>query len=94
MKFGNFFKRKKKAEEPKERKKKLKKAQKAKKKVKKKAIEPRKKPAKATAVQEINRNECPECGSINVVISQITGNTICQDCGAILAGLTPDLTKK
>jgi ribosomal protein S27E len=43
---------------------------------------------------EVDRNQCPECGSLNVVISQITGNTICQDCGAILAGLPPDVEKQ
>lgn len=44
--------------------------------------------------QPIKRNECPECGSLNVVISKMTGNTICQDCGAIFAGLPPDVEKK
>ena len=38
--------------------------------------------------------ECPECGSRNVVISKITSNTICQDCGAIFAGLMPELEEK
>jgi len=44
--------------------------------------------------ESISRNECPECGSVNIVISQITGNMICQDCGAILAGLTPEVEEK
>lgn len=72
-----------------------KKAPKPKKKViKKKALRKIKKRAVKEKPVEINRNECPECGSDNVVIGKMTGNTICQDCGAIFAGLTPEVEKK
>ncbi len=60
---------------------------------KKRKVKTRGKAVKEAPIR-MNRNECPECGSVNVVISKITGNTICQDCGAILAGLPPDLEKK
>ena len=76
----------------------------AKKKSIKKAPRPKKKVVRKTAKKsvkrkitkpaEINRNECPECGSGNVVISKVTGNTICQDCGAIFAGLMPEVEQK
>ncbi|MFH1642219.1 MAG: TFIIB-type zinc ribbon-containing protein [Nanoarchaeota archaeon] len=56
--------------------------------VKKKTIKPK------TAHKELSKNECPECGSRNIVISQMTGNTICQDCGAIFAGLMPEIEQK
>ena len=58
---------------------------------KKKAVKKRSAPIKPV---KINRNECPECGSANVVISEMTGNTICQDCGAIFAGLPPEVEQK
>src|SRR3989344_6632654 len=45
-------------------------------------------------VSTASRSECPECGSVNVVISKMTGNTICQDCGAIFAGLIPEVEQK
>lgn len=67
---------------------------------KKKAAKPVKKTVKKAVVKvvkvkkPINRNECPECGSNNVVISNMTGNTICQDCGAIFAGLMPEVENK
>ena len=67
---------------------------KAPKKVKKAAAKKKatsKKPFKPSKPIEINRNVCPECGSANVVISEITGNTICQVCGAIFAGLSIEM---
>jgi len=62
----------------------------AKKKISVKKAAP-KKPFKPTKPIEVNRNVCPECGSANVVISEITGNTICQVCGAIFAGLSVEM---
>lgn len=94
MKLKSLFKRKaKKVTKKKVAPKKKKTAPKAKKKAPKKQVSRKKKTVKDAPVN-INKNECPECSSLNVVISQITGNTICQDCGAILAGLTPDLEKQ
>ena len=53
-----------------------------------------KKAIKPGVVSTASRSECPECGSVNVVISKMTGNTICQDCGAIFAGLIPEVEQK
>jgi len=101
MGLRNLFRRKKKVVRVKKAVKTKEKAVTHRKKVARKRKVPKKKGRRVTrkkagkeAPVSIDRNECPECGSINVVISQITGNTICQDCGAILAGLPPELEKK
>lgn len=99
MKLGSLFKRKKKEPKVAVKSKAPKKKTAAPKKKVSKAPKKKAKTAsrKKRVVKEpvhINKNECPECGSLNVVISKITGNTICQECGAILAGLPPELEKQ
>ncbi len=54
----------------------------------------RKKTGSVKSKKKSTITECPECGSTNIVISKMTGNTICQECGAIFAGLPPDMEKK
>jgi ribosomal protein S27E len=93
MKLRSLFKKKKKAVKTVVKKKSPKPRKKAPKKAKAVKKAPKKRVKKAATI-EINKNECPECGSMNVVISKMTGNTICQDCGAILAGLPPDVEKQ
>jgi len=42
----------------------------------------------------MKRNECPECGSSNIVVKEDTNQIICQDCGAIFEELMPEEEKK
>lgn len=46
------------------------------------------------AEEPIERKDCPECGSTNVIYSKIGDNTVCQDCGAIFAKLIPEEEQK
>ncbi len=38
--------------------------------------------------------QCPQCGSSNVVYSEKKDEIICKDCGAITSELTPEMQKK
>jgi len=40
--------------------------------------------------EEAPTKPCPECGSLNVVYSQISDELICKDCGVIFAELSPE----
>ena len=39
-------------------------------------------------------NECPECGSTNIVHVEDKDEIVCKDCGAIFAELDPEDEKK
>ncbi len=39
-------------------------------------------------------NECPECGSLSILISEGKDKVICQDCGLIYEPLIPEDDKK
>lgn len=39
-------------------------------------------------------NQCPQCGSSNIIYSGQKDEIICKDCGAITSELTPDMQKK
>jgi len=42
----------------------------------------------------IKKNECPECGSNNVIYNKKKQQIICRACGAIFEELTPKQEKK
>lgn len=44
--------------------------------------------------REIKKNECPECGSLNVKYIESKEQIVCNDCGAIFEELTPEAEKK
>ena len=42
----------------------------------------------------IKKDECPECGSNNVLYNKKRQQIVCKDCGDIFEELTPDEEKK
>jgi transcription initiation factor TFIIIB Brf1 subunit/transcription initiation factor TFIIB len=42
----------------------------------------------------IKKNECPECGSNNVLFNEKKQQIVCRDCGAIFEELMPEEEKQ
>jgi len=41
-------------------------------------------------MKEKLKNECPECGSTNVIYKRVEDQLLCQDCGTIFEELSPE----
>lgn len=41
-------------------------------------------------MKEKLKNECPECGSSNVIYNREQDQLVCQDCGTIFEELNPE----
>ena len=50
--------------------------------------------AKGKGKISIKKDECPECGSSNIIYKKEKDQIICKDCGAIFEQLNPEEEKK
>lgn len=52
------------------------------------------KEVKKTATKRQKREDCPECGSVRIIYSEMTDQYICKDCRAIFSELAPEEEQK
>ncbi|NIO23214.1 MAG: transcription initiation factor IIB, partial [Candidatus Aenigmarchaeota archaeon] len=60
----------------------------------KKTVKKRKVPEKTKAVKTAHGKGCPECGSSNIRFDHSRGESVCENCGAVIGESMIDLTQE